>query len=176
MGQKTQAVSITGNLALGSAWTGSVVFTGNDSKRVTLPSLDGQPALASAGAWAGAPYELVNGGPGLITLQTAPGQYFNRSTSRAVAGVTSLAILPYATLSLRAHHDGKVSFWEVISLSPPQQTFSAAGVPLPACVAALAGQSAIVTDATAPSYNGLYQAGGTVQVPVYCDGNRWTTH
>src|SRR5262249_40109561 len=155
---------------------GSIVFATNDSKNVTLPPLDGQAPLANANTWAGAPYEIVNGGTGLITVTAAAGQYFNRNSSLTVAGLPGIGLLPFVTLTVRAHFDGAASFWEIVSLTPALSRFSAAGVPLPACGASLSGQSAIVSDAVSPTYNGAYKSGGTVQVPVYCDGTAWTTH
>ncbi len=47
---------------------------------------------------------------------------------------------------------------------------------LPAATAALKGAMAYVTDATAPTYNGALTGGGTVGVPVACDGTVWTSH
>jgi hypothetical protein len=176
MGQKTQAVTLNGPFTLGSAYTGSLVFATNDSKTITLPMLDGHAPLANVNTWAGTPYEIINGGTGLITIATASGQYFNRNYSLAVGGISSIGVLPYATLTLRAHYDGSVSFWEIVSLTPSLFKFSASGVPLPTCGAALFGQGAIVSDATAPTYNGAYVGSGTVQVPVYCNGTTWTTH
>ena len=176
LGQKTQAVNFNGGMTLGSANTGSVVFATSDTKTVALPVLDGQAPLANANTWAGAPYEIVNGGTGLITITAASGQYFNRNSSLTVGGLPTLAMLPFVTLTLRAHFDGAASFWEIVSMTPALTKFSAAGVPLPACVASLSGQSAIVADASAPTYNGVYASGGTLQVPVYCDGTHWTTH
>ena len=176
LGQKTQAVTFNGGFTLGSGVTGSVVFATNDSKTIALPVLDGHAPLANANTWAGAPYEIVNGGTGLITITAASGQYFNRNASLTVGGLPTIGILPFVTLSLRAHFDGAASFWEIASITPPLFAFSAAGVALPACGASLLGQTAIVSDAAAPTYNGAYQSGGTVQVPVYCNGAAWTTH
>jgi len=118
----------------------------------------------------------VNGGTGLITITAASGQYFNRNSSLTVGGLPTIGLLPFVTLTLRAHFDGAASFWEIVSMTPALTKFSAAGVPLPACAPSLSGQSAIVSDASAPTYNGVYANGGTVQVPVYCDGTHWTTH
>ncbi len=176
MGQKTQAIIFNGPFTLGSFFTGSLVFATNDSKTITLPTLDGTAPLTNANTWAGTPYEIINGGKGLITIATAPGQYFNRNSINAVGGVSSIGILPYATLTLRAHYDGAVSFWEIVGLSPSLFNFSVSGVPLPKCSPALLGQSASVSDSSSPTYNGPYTGGGTVQVPVYCNGTVWTTH
>jgi hypothetical protein len=44
------------------------------------------------------------------------------------------------------------------------------------CVALREGYVAYVTDATAPTYNGALVGGGTVKVPVFCDGTAWTSH
>lgn len=47
---------------------------------------------------------------------------------------------------------------------------------LPVCNSAAAGTMAAVSDATAPTYNGALTGGGTVGVPVYCNGTSWTSH
>ena len=53
--------------------------------------------------------------------------------------------------------------------------YSAAGTPLPTCNGPAEGTWAAVSDATAPTYNAAYSSGGTVHVPVYCDGTSWKT-
>jgi hypothetical protein len=47
---------------------------------------------------------------------------------------------------------------------------------LPACNSTTSGDIAAVTDATAPTYNGALTGGGTVHVPVFCNGTSWTSH
>jgi hypothetical protein len=47
---------------------------------------------------------------------------------------------------------------------------------LPTCNGAAEGTIARVTDATAPTYNGALTGGGTVHVPVFCNGTAWTSH
>lgn len=47
---------------------------------------------------------------------------------------------------------------------------------LPACNSGTTGASAYVTDATSPTYNGALTGGGTVKVPVACNGSSWTSH
>jgi len=47
---------------------------------------------------------------------------------------------------------------------------------LPPCNSALYGQWYIATDATSPTYNGALTGGGTVKVPVLCNGVAWTSH
>jgi len=47
---------------------------------------------------------------------------------------------------------------------------------LPTCAAGNKGLLEYVTDATAPSYNGALTGGGTVAVPVFCNGSAWTAH
>lgn len=54
--------------------------------------------------------------------------------------------------------------------------YSAAGIPLPTASTHLKGFEAVVSDATAPTYMGLYVSGGTVTCPVICDGTNWYTH
>lgn len=47
---------------------------------------------------------------------------------------------------------------------------------LPACTTQIKNGMASVTDATAPTYNGTLTGGGTVDVPVFCNGTNWTAH
>ena len=47
---------------------------------------------------------------------------------------------------------------------------------LPACVVGIKGALMSVSDATAPTYNGALVGGGTIVVPVFCNGTAWTSH
>jgi hypothetical protein len=47
---------------------------------------------------------------------------------------------------------------------------------LPACGASNTETLAAVSDALSPTYNGPLTGGGTVNVPVYCNGAGWTAH
>ena len=47
---------------------------------------------------------------------------------------------------------------------------------LPTCNAAHKGFLALVSDATAPTYNGALTGGGAVQALVLCSGAAWLTH
>jgi len=47
---------------------------------------------------------------------------------------------------------------------------------LPACDSGLKGGMAAVSDATAPAYNAPLAGGGSVSIPVYCNGVSWTAH
>lgn len=47
---------------------------------------------------------------------------------------------------------------------------------LPTCNSGTDGTFSKVTDATSPTYNGALTGGGTVHVPVYCNGTAWTSH
>jgi hypothetical protein len=53
--------------------------------------------------------------------------------------------------------------------------YSAAGVALPACAAGIKGAQAVVSDATAPTYNANYASGGAVVAHVVCNGANWVT-
>jgi hypothetical protein len=47
---------------------------------------------------------------------------------------------------------------------------------LPICNAALRGGMAYVDDAAEPTYNGALKGGGSIAVPVFCNGSSWTSH
>ena len=49
-------------------------------------------------------------------------------------------------------------------------------ITLPACGASTRYYWAVVTDALTPTYRGAAIGGGSVVVPVFCDGTSWTTH
>jgi hypothetical protein len=53
--------------------------------------------------------------------------------------------------------------------------FAAAGPALPACAAGIKGAQAVVSDATAPTYNANYASGGAVVAHVVCNGANWVT-
>ena len=53
--------------------------------------------------------------------------------------------------------------------------FAAAGPALPACAAGIKGAQAVVSDATAPTYNANYTSGGAVVAHVVCNGTNWVT-
>jgi hypothetical protein len=47
---------------------------------------------------------------------------------------------------------------------------------LPTCNSNMENAMAVVSDATAPTYNGVLTGAGSVIVPVFCDGTAWTSH
>ncbi len=54
------------------------------------------------------------------------------------------------------------------------QGFTVATLPTPTL--SLAGTMVYVTDAVAPTYNSPLTGGGSITVPVFCDGTTWTAH
>jgi hypothetical protein len=65
-----------------------------------------------------------------------------------------------------------VTFSSLIGL----KAYTVAGLAAVPCNAGRTGNMAYVTDATAPTYNGALVGGGTVKVPVFCDGAAWSSH
>lgn len=65
---------------------------------------------------------------------------------------------------------GVVQLSDGVSL--PQLTVAT----LPTCNASYKGVLAAVSDATSPTYNATLTGGGSVSVPVYCNGSSWTSH
>jgi hypothetical protein len=53
--------------------------------------------------------------------------------------------------------------------------YAAAGPALPTCAAGIKGAQAVVSDATAPTYNANYTSGGAVVAHVVCNGTNWVT-
>lgn len=62
-----------------------------------------------------------------------------------------------------------------VTVSPLRlKVYTVATLPTP--TAAIANSIAAVSDATSPTYNGALTGGGTVHVPVFCDGAAWKSH
>jgi hypothetical protein len=64
----------------------------------------------------------------------------------------------------------------VTSSTAPVQLPAYAVAELPTCSASNQYSLAVVTDASAPSYNATPTGGGAVKIPVFCDGAVWTSH
>lgn len=100
-----------------------------------------------------------------MTLSTGPGVTNGITISSSALSTAPVAVTAGAS--------------STVKLSPSAQlgtAYSAAGTPLPTCVAGLKGAIAYVSDATGPTYNGTYTSGGAVTVPVFCTGSTWLTH
>jgi hypothetical protein len=76
------------------------------------------------------------------------------------------------TEAMRMDSTQNVKFAKTMQFS---QMYSAAGTPLPTCNAGFKGARAVVSDASAPTWNANYASGGAVTVPVFCDGANWKT-
>ncbi len=63
-----------------------------------------------------------------------------------------------------------------INIASPLQLPSTTVALLPTCNSAISGSLYSVTDASAPAYNGALTGGGSVRVPVFCNGTAWTAH
>ena len=81
--------------------------------------------------------------------------------------------------SVNFFSDATYSETDMVAPTAPIQTseiYNAAGNALPSCVAALKGSRAVVSDATSPTYLGVYTSGGAVIAPVFCNGSGWVTN
>lgn len=54
--------------------------------------------------------------------------------------------------------------------------YSAAGTALQSCNSVTKGLTAVVSDATSPTFLGTYTSGGAVSSPVLCNGSNWVTY
>ncbi|HEY1646120.1 MAG TPA: hypothetical protein VGF75_07220, partial [Candidatus Saccharimonadales bacterium] len=128
--------------------------------------------------------------PFAVSGGTAPGTWFGLPTVGAL-GWTSQSQFPDNDATL------ETAFWRisahVVSLGSGATAgdatgtfkvanilagvlYSAAGTALPTCVTGLKGQSAVVIDATSPTYLGAYVPSGAVVAPVLCNGTIWVTN
>jgi hypothetical protein len=100
----------------------------------------------------------------LMVGDTAAGsyQYVLTANDNGVSGTKS-------TLNL-SPNGGVTNIGALLQLHPYTVTT------LPTCVAGIADTLATVTDATAPTYGGALTGGGSVRIPVFCNGSTWTAH
>jgi len=141
----------------------------------TLPTITNATFATSL---LGLPYWFTNVGTGPCRIQTQAGQTFS-----GIAGVTSITVPVGGTVSLSAEPIGSGYTWHVLSyVQPSMVQYGTLSLPvttvasLPSCGAAQRGLLYAVSDAVAPTYNGTLAGGGTVSIPVYCNGTAWTAH
>jgi len=105
--------------------------------------------------------DLVTGPTGALCAGTG--------CSGGTAGIIDIntAVLPTKT--------GQNTMTGVNKFSQLQVAVSTVSALLP-CNSATEGQMAGVTDAASPSYLATVVGGGTVHVPVYCNGTNWVAH
>lgn len=65
---------------------------------------------------------------------------------------------------------------QIISAMLSASPFNASTNAIPACSANYSGAQATVSDATTPTYLGIYTSGGAVPSAVICNGTNWVTH
>jgi len=141
----------------------------------TLPSISN----ASFGtSLVGLPYWFTNVGTGSCAIATQSGQTFS-----GISGVTSMTVPVGGTVALSAEPLGNGFTWHVLSyVQPSQVQYGSLSLPtttvasLPPCGTAQKGLLYSVSDAVSPTYNGPLTGGGSVTIPVFCNGSIWTAH
>jgi len=107
------------------------------------------------------------------SLQFAPGDVTTTSPDtflqRSAAGKVKLGSTSGGTEGTLIGSAVNVNQFQPLTL------YSAAGTPLPAAAAGNKGYLAVVSDATAPTYNANYTSGGAVVALVISDGTNWKT-
>jgi hypothetical protein len=159
-----------------SAASSGVFAYGGSGGTCTLPAISNASFGTSS---VGLPYWFTNVGSGPCTITTQGGQTFS-----GLAGVTTMTVPVGGTVALSAETLGGGGFtWHVLSyVQPSQVQYGTLSLPtttvssLPPCGAAQRGLLYSVSDATTPAYNGPVIGGGTVTIPVFCNGTAWTAH
>lgn len=124
-------------------------------------------------------------------------------TARHVAGILLIGLLGYAladssvsgagavqfgtgnnptpnTMQFQSFNFGNANGTLTPQLVTPSLLYSAAATALPTCAVAMKGTTAVVSDATSPTFMGTYSSGGTITAAVICSFNgttySWLTH
>jgi len=141
-----------------------------------------QPCDASGNAIG---FALTGKGQTAFTAVTAP--VSNGAFSLQIADTTqthpaNVCYRVWATNTLGqvvvgSKYQGQASGYQCVQVQP---SWCASGTPLPTCAAAYKGTTAVVSDATTPSYMGTYTSGGLITAPVVCSYNgssySWLTY
>jgi hypothetical protein len=105
--------------------------------------------------------------PDRITIATGPsGALDCVDFGRGVCDVVT-SVVP-----LKANANTITGAWTFQQLRVSLYTVST----LPTCNPGLEGQMEGVTDATVATYNATPQGGGSIHLPVYCNGTAWVMH
>ena len=159
-------VAVNYPTAVGSATGNPVVIgaAGSDST-VALSLVSKSTAPVYLGTANGTQVRVTDSGGTAANFVVLEGSTTGNPVHVSIAGSDATA-----SLAINARGTGVVEFLSPIQL-PVYATAS-----LPSCISAIAGAMAAVSDATSPTYNGTLTGGGSVKVPVYCNGTNWTTH
>ena len=95
--------------------------------------------------------------------------------SAAVGAVNIYTSGPSANSVLALYSKGNSPIYVGSPLQLPTFTVAALVVAFP-CTSTIQYALAAVTDANAPTYNGTLTGGGSVKIPVFCNGSAWTAH
>ena len=95
---------------------------------------------------------------------------------RPVSSTTDVQIQNYSGSALAKFWTNSVEMVAPLTIDGNLTLAGSTVANLPTCTTALRGTLRAVTDATAPTYNGTLTGGGSVAVPVYCNGTTWTAH
>jgi hypothetical protein len=141
----------------------------------TLPAISNASFSSSL---VGLPYWFTNVGSGPCTITTQNGQTFS-----GLSGVTSMTVPAGGTVALSAEPLGGGFTWHVLSyVQPSEVQYGSLSLPtttvasLPVCGQAQRGLLYSVSDAHPPTYNSPVSGGGSITIPVFCNGSSWTAH
>jgi hypothetical protein len=118
----------------------------------------------TTGFTAGYSFDVENLGAGLVTITPA---------TSTINGKTTLVIPTNNGCTISS--DGtnyQVSACTAVDQAGPVYTVST----LPTCNSGTKYQTAVVTDASSPTYNGTLTGSSSTIVPVFCNGTAWTAH
>jgi Pectate lyase superfamily protein len=157
----------------------------------------GAPSLLSAGATTSGSNNTVNiswtlppTAPATLTgfcvFRSANAGSYNSQTGLYVSGASTTSAIDtgssFSTVGsgieinhMQSAYHFTPTYFQTQGLLP-EVIYSAAGTPLPSCVSGITGMQEVVSDATSPTYNGTYTSGGSVKIPVFCNGSNWVTH
>ena len=136
-------------------------------------------AIAVAFAALSAPaHAQFNANNGFSTINTQCGTYFLQgSTYYNWQGVSVGSSLPVCAGSLSTQNGANVLITGGSITQVTMNTLDYTVATLPTCNTASKGNILTVTDAAAsPVYNATATGGGSIMLPVICNGTNWTNH
>lgn len=173
------------NQAISPTWTGNHTFSPATGIGVTINAATGSDALITNGnvnfqgtllitpqaGWGTGATAYAYLGDTNSGIKNSFGGTFDLFSYNGITALAPINTTPEITLTIQ-----DIAGEPAVSAQGPVQLASYTISTLPTCNSTLEGSMAYVTDATSPTYNGTLTGGGTVIVPVFCNGTAWTSH
>lgn len=132
--------------------------------------------FAGQAEWSSGGFDQMLWSSGLMAFRNTMNLRWNSAGPGTAGNDTGISRGAAGVITIDTTANGNALGTLKVAAVLPGAIYSAAGTALPTCAAGIKGQSAVVSDATTPTYLGTYASGGAVAAAVLCNGTNWVTH